>query len=39
MEGVEVRVTTGQPFVEETRTIGPIAPPKKRVKKTHPATP
>ena len=37
--GVEVRVTTGMPYVEETRTIGPIVPPKKRVKKTPPATP
>ena len=38
IEGVEVRVTTGMPYVEETRTIGPIDPPKKRVKKTLPAS-
>ena len=38
MEGVEVRVTTGMPYVEESKTIGPIDPPKKRVKKTPPAS-
>ena len=33
MEGVEVRVTTGMPYVEESKTIGPIDPPKKRPRK------
>jgi len=39
MEGVEVRVTTGMPYVPETMTIGPLDPPKNRVKKVPPATP
>ena len=38
IEGVEVRVTTGMPYVEETKTIGPIDPPKKRVRKAPPAS-